>query len=128
MVTQISRGIRVTVSTIYQSDFSAPEKNHHLFSYHVTIENNCDYSVKLMRRHWFIFDSCGHYNEVEGEGVIGEQPELEPGQIYEYESGCNLLTDIGKMNGHYIMQRMFDSSEFMIDIPEFELIAPNRLN
>lgn len=81
-----------------------------------------------MRRQWFIFDSNGTVREVEGEGVVGVQPVIAPGDSYSYVSGCNLKTDIGSMKGRYLMQRSIDNGEFLVDIPEFELIVPFRLN
>jgi len=82
----------------------------------------------LLRRQWFIFDTNGTVREVEGEGVIGLQPVLEPGEIHEYVSGCNLKTTIGKMMGSYLMERMIDGKQFFVEIPEFNLIVPYRQN
>ncbi len=87
-----------------------------------------DYTVKLLRRHWFIFDSNGEHRQVEGEGVIGEQPTLAPGDLYSYESACSLTTEIGKMHGTYLMQRKLDNGQFRVRIPEFFMIVPHRLN
>ena len=81
-----------------------------------------------MRRQWFIFDSNATVREVEGEGVIGVQPVLEPGEVHEYISGCNLKTSIGKMLGSYVMERLVDGKQFHVEIPEFNLIVPYRLN
>ena len=74
MVTEITNGIRISVSTVYQEEFSNPDNLHFIFSYKVIIENENEYAVQLLRRHWFIFDSSGEQSEVEGEGVVGEQP------------------------------------------------------
>ena len=82
----------------------------------------------LLARHWFIFDSNGAKREVEGEGVIGQQPVIEPGQSHEYVSGCNLKTDMGSMKGEYKMSRLIDNSIFNVIIPEFYMIAPYRMN
>ena len=128
MVTQVTKGIKITVTPIFREEFSNAEKNQFLFSYHVVIENNNDYTVQLLRREWNIFDSNGAFSQVEGEGVIGQQPLIEPGDAYEYESACNLKTDIGKMQGTYLMQRKLDGLYFKVEIPEFELIALHRLN
>jgi ApaG protein len=81
-----------------------------------------------MSRHWYIFDSNGAKREVEGEGVVGQQPIIEPGHTHEYVSGCNLKTDVGSMKGEYHMVRMLDNANFNVQIPEFYLIAPYRLN
>ena len=80
MVTQIPEGVRVSVETVYQSEYSNPAQEHFMFAYKITIENLSDYTVQLMRRHWYIFDSNGTLREVEGEGVVGEQPVIEPGE------------------------------------------------
>ena len=81
-----------------------------------------------MRRKWLIFDSNGTQREVEGEGVVGVQPIIEPGETYQYVSGCNLKTEIGSMKGHYEMLRLIDETMFNVDIPEFQLIVPYKLN
>ncbi|WP_219222814.1 Co2+/Mg2+ efflux protein ApaG [Pedobacter antarcticus] len=128
MVTAITEGIKISVVTIYQEEYSNPDKEHYMFAYQITIENLTDYTIQLMRRQWFIFDSNGSRREVEGEGVVGLQPVINPGDTYSYVSGCNLSSDIGTMSGNYQMYRSADDSSFLVDIPEFELIVPYRLN
>lgn len=128
MNTQITDHVKVTVESIYQSEYSNPEQDHYMFAYKVSIENLGDYTVQLLRRHWWIFDSNGSMREVEGEGVVGEQPIIKPGEVHEYVSGCNLNTDMGSMWGHYEMYRDIDQFTFLVKIPKFNLIAPYRLN
>jgi ApaG protein len=128
MVTKITDGVKVTVETIYQPEYSNPMNEHYMFAYKVHIENLTDYSVQLLRRHWHIFDSNGTKREVEGEGVVGQQPVIEPGESHEYVSGCNLKTDMGSMHGTYQMKRIVDEGEFSVNIPEFYLVAPYKLN
>jgi ApaG protein len=128
MVAKITDGVKVTVETIYQPEYSNPVNEHFMFAYKVHIENLSEYSVQLLRRHWQIFDSNGVHREVEGEGVVGQQPVIEPGESHEYVSGCNLKTDMGTMKGLYHMKRIVDNSEFNVNIPEFHLIAPYKLN
>ncbi|MEW6468735.1 MAG: Co2+/Mg2+ efflux protein ApaG [Bacteroidota bacterium] len=128
MITQVTQGIQITVRTFYQDNYSRPGDNHFLFTYRITIENKSDYTVQLLRRHWFIYDSNGEHREVEGEGVVGQQPILMPGDIYEYESACNLNSDMGKMKGTYLMERQVDKLRFYVSIPEFEMVVPSRLN
>jgi len=128
MVTAITQGVKISVDTVFQEEYSNPEKEHFMFAYQITIENLSDYSIQLMRRQWFIFDSNGTQREVEGEGVVGLQPVIEPGDSYSYVSGCNLTTDIGAMSGNYLMHRTADEMDFTVDIPEFQLIVPYRLN
>ena len=128
MVTLLTHGIKISVQTNYQEDYSKPEQQLFLFSYSITIENKSEFVVQLLRRHWYIFDSSGEYREVEGEGVIGETPILYSGDVYKYESTCNLTTEIGKMKGTYLMERKKDKIHFKVQIPDFELIVPHRLN
>ena len=126
--TQVTHGIKISVETKFQSEHSVAEQRHFLFSYRITIENKSDYTVQLLSRHWDIFDSNSEHSEVNGEGVVGEQPVLQSGEIFEYESACGLATDIGKMRGTYLMERKIDKARFHVTIPEFELIVPQRLN
>jgi ApaG protein len=128
MVTIITDGVKVSVETIYQPEYSNPANDHFMFAYKVTIENMGNYAVRLLGRHWYIFDSNGAKREVEGEGVVGQQPVIEPGNSHEYVSGCNLKTDMGSMKGEYQMARLMDNSLFSVQIPEFYLIAPYRMN
>ena len=128
MVTAITDGVKISVETVYQDEYSNPANDHYVFAYRINIENLSDYAIQLKRRQWFIFDSSGVQREVEGEGVIGLQPVIEPGESHSYVSGCNLTTDMGAMNGSYLMSRLFDDTEFTVDIPKFSLIASYRLN
>jgi len=128
MSTIITDGVKVSVETIYQPEYSNPANDHFMFAYKVTIENMSNYAVRLLGRHWYIFDSNGAKREVEGEGVVGQQPVIEPGMAHEYVSGCNLKTDMGSMKGEYTMARLMDNGLFNVQIPEFYLIAPYRLN
>ncbi|KQS41072.1 Co2+/Mg2+ efflux protein ApaG [Pedobacter sp. Leaf194] len=128
MVTAITDGVKVSVETIYQPEYSNPANEHFMFAYRVEISNLSDYPVQLMRRQWFIFDSNSSRREVEGEGVVGLQPVIEPGESHVYVSGCNLKTDMGSMQGKYLMTRLVDDAEFEVDIPEFQLVAPYKLN
>lgn len=128
MVTQITEGVKISVETVFQPEYSNPANDHYMFAYKINIENLTDYSVQLMRRHWYIFDSNGSNREVEGDGVVGVQPVIEPGANHEYVSGCNLKTDMGRMKGVYEMKRLVDDQEFEVQIPEFFMIAPYKLN
>jgi len=128
MDTTTTQGVKVTVTTNYLPDYSSPGQQHFVFAYKINIQNNSEFTVKLLRRHWFIHDTNGIVREVEGEGVVGQQPVLEPGESHEYVSGCNLKTGIGKMRGTYLMERMVDGRQFNVIIPEFVLIVPYKLN
>ena len=126
--TTITDGVKISVETQYQPEYSNPASEHYMFAYKINIENLSDYTVQLMRRRWDIFDSNGTRREVEGEGVVGLQPVIEPGESHEYISGCNLKTDMGSMKGEYQMLRLLDNTLFDAQIPEFYLVAPFKMN
>ena len=126
--TAVTAGVKVSVLIEYQPSYSSPLQEHFVFTYRIRIENNSENTVQLLRRQWLIFDSNATVKEVEGEGVIGVKPVLEPGEVHEYISGCNLKTSIGKMQGTYLMERLIDGKQFHVEIPEFNLIVPYRLN
>ena len=128
MNTLITDGIEISVEAFYQKDYSRPSKKRYVFSYRVRIFNFREDSVQLLRRKWHIFDSAGFIREVEGEGVIGEQPILPPEGSHEYESWCPLNTPIGKMDGSFLMVSLETNETFSVLIPEFRLIAPFKLN
>lgn len=128
MVTQITRGVKISVDTMYQAEFSHPENDHFMFAYKISIENLTDSTIQLVSRRWHIFDSNGSHHEVEGEGVVGLQPVIEPGAFHQYVSGCHLKTEMGTMRGCYFMTSLHDGERFEVEIPTFHLIAPYRLN
>ncbi|MDE3125515.1 MAG: Co2+/Mg2+ efflux protein ApaG [Bacteroidota bacterium] len=128
MVTKISAGIQISVETFYQPDYSNPLAHEHMFAYRITIENLNDFTVQLLKRHWFINDSNGEKREVEGDGVVGVQPIILPGEKYQYVSGCNFKTEIGKMSGYYTMENQFNKQLFTVNIPAFDMIVPAKLN
>ena len=128
MVTEITQGIKVSVETEYQKQYSSPRQYHYVFTYKVIIENQSESTVQLRRRHWFIKDAGYTDREVEGVGVIGVQPVLEPGEFHKYVSGCNLKSGIGKMYGTFEIERVIDGKIFKVAIPEFVMILPERLN
>ncbi|WP_114792092.1 Co2+/Mg2+ efflux protein ApaG [Niabella yanshanensis] len=128
MSSMISAGIMVNVEVFYQPEYSNPLQHEYMFAYRITLENYNSHPVKLLRRHWNIFDSNGVYREVEGEGVVGVQPVLQAGESYQYMSGCNLSTDMGKMKGVYEMENLDLRKKFQVLIPEFEMIVPAKAN
>ena len=128
MVTEITEGVKVTVETEYQPYYSSPSQYHYVFTYRIGIENKSDFTLQLLKRHWFIHDAGFVRREVNGDGVVGQQPVLEPGQYHQYVSGCNLKSGIGKMVGSYLMERVVDGVKFSVKIPEFTLVSPQRLN
>lgn len=126
MTTAITKGIKVSVQPKFEG-FSMPLKKF-VFSYEVTIENTSTETVQLLRRHWFIFDSTGSKNEVEGEGVIGQQPTLAPNESHQYSSWSPIYTEIGYMHGTFLMKRLRDNHLFKVTVPKFEFITPYRLS
>ena len=123
MVIAVTSGIQVSVEVTYQSEFSSPHQHHFVFTYKVTIENKSSQTVQLLRRRWEIFDAAETKKVIEGDGVVGQQPILEPGESHSYVSGCNLKSGLGKMTGVYGMEKLFDGTKFDVTIPEFQMIA-----
>ena len=118
-----TRGITVRVSVSYLPEQSEPERGRWFWAYHVRLENGGDASVQLLTRRWNITDGRGAQHTVEGEGVVGEQPLIEPGASFDYVSGCPLATPTGSMQGSYQMIGE-DGEPFEVAIPKFSLIAP----
>ncbi len=119
--------VSVLVEPIYLEDHSDPMEDSYLWAYKVKIKNNGHEKVKLISRHWKIFDSNGNFREVRGKGVVGEQPTIEPGDEFEYTSCTPLKTSSGLMHGSYQMQS-FDGQKFEVVIPAFSLDIPNNQN
>lgn len=128
MVTAITQGIKISVETFFQQDDSFRNSTEYVFAYRITIENKSETTIQLRRRHWYIFDATGLWREVEGEGVVGEQPVIEPGGMHQYVSGCHLQSPVGKMYGTYLLERTSDAFLFDVAIPEFKMVAPFLLN
>ena len=123
MVSAITKGIQVSVETTYQPDFSNPQQHHYVFTYKVRIENKSNHTVQLLRRRWEIYDATESRKIVEGDGVVGQQPILEPGESHTYVSGCNLKSGIGKMRGSFTLEKLMDGKLLEIVLPEFQLIS-----
>jgi ApaG protein len=128
MTSMISEGVEVSVETFYQPDYSNPQNAEYMFAYRITLDNHNAFAVKLISRHWYIFDSNGEHREVEGEGVVGVQPSIQPGESYQYVSGCNLRSEMGKMYGTYQMENLHSKQLFDVQIPSFEMMAPFKGN
>lgn len=128
MISKITEGIEVNVEVFYQPDYSSPLKHEFMFAYRITLENLNNFSVQLLNRNWKIFDSNGEYREVEGEGVVGIQPIIHPNEKFQYVSGCNLKTEMGKMQGVYQFISLDNQQKFLVKIPEFALFAPQKNN
>jgi ApaG protein len=130
MYSQSTRAITVSVEPIYLEDQSNPEENHFVWAYRVKIENGGAETVQLLRRHWKITDAMGRMQEVEGPGVVGETPVLQPGESFEYTSGTPLPTASGIMVGTYQVETE-QGETFDVNIPAFSLDSPyqdTRLN
>jgi ApaG protein len=128
MVFKVTEGVRISVEQFYQPDYSNPIQGEYMFAYRISIENNNSFPVQLLRRQWFIIDSNTEKREVEGEGVIGVQPIISPGEQYQYISGCNLKSELGKMYGSYLMENIMTKQQFRVNIPVFQMEAPCKRN
>jgi len=118
-----TNGVVVRVSVSFLPEQSEPERGRWFWAYHIRIENASDRSVQLLTRHWIITDGRGARHSVEGEGVIGEQPMIAPGESFDYVSGCPLATPTGSMVGSYHMLGE-EGAGFDVAIPRFSLLAP----
>jgi ApaG protein len=128
MVTEITEGVRVSVETEYQPEYSSPSQYHYVFTYRVTIENNSSRTIQILSREWNIKDAGYMTRHIAGEGVVGQQPIIEPGKSHQYVSGCNLKSGIGSMDGNYTAERLVDGKQINVTIPKFEMVAPFKLN
>lgn len=116
--------VSVTVMPVYIDERSNPAASQYFWAYRVAIENNSDQTLQLLTRYWHITDSNGHVEEVSGDGVIGEQPIMKPGENFSYTSGCPLQTPSGIMVGHYMMQNEIGKM-LKVEIPAFPLDLPD---
>ena len=128
MVSQITRGIKISVLTSFEGTYFKNYKIHFAFTYHVSIENQSKDSVQLNSRHWEIYDALNTPEAVDGEGVIGKKPVIKPGENYTYSSGCLLSSPIGAMRGYFNMVNFTSTKSFKVEIPAFKLSAPFALN
>ena len=128
MVTQITRGIKVSIKTSFEGTYYKESKLHYAFEYIVKIENQSKELVQLNSRHWNILDSLNDDETVDGEGVIGKKPVLKPGEVHTYSSGCLLASPYGAMYGFYRMINLNSTKNFNVVIPTFKFSAPFALN
>ncbi len=122
---QSTEGIRVRVEPIYSLAESDPAEDTFVFTYRIELENEGSVAARLLFRHWLIHDSAGEDTEVEGEGVVGQQPSLDPGDAHRYRSFCVLRSPAGYMEGYYTFERP-DGERFQVVVPRFALMAPVR--
>lgn len=122
----VTEGVRVSVRAFYLADQSEPDRGHFVWAYKVAIANEGRRTVQLLKRTWMITDAMGRTQRVHGEGVIGEQPVLEPGESFEYTSGTPLSTPSGFMRGTYHMVATASGEPFDVAIPSFSLDSPHQ--
>ncbi len=127
MEAKLDYSINVSARSFYLQEQSSPEQDRYVFAYVITIRNEGTVAAKLLTRHWIITDANGRVEEVRGDGVVGEQPHLRPGEGFQYTSGAVLPTSVGSMRGSYQM-RADDGLEFEADIPAFTLAVPRALH
>ncbi len=128
MVSAITQGIKVSVESKYEAEHSDPTKDSYVHSYRITIDNNSDRTVQLLRRHWIIIDALLNIKQVKGDGVIGEQPVLYPGASHSYSSWTPINTTLGKMFGSYQMIDINTSNEIEVSVPAFILSTDGLRN
>jgi ApaG protein len=128
MIQQVTKGIKISISSNFEGKRYQNLRIYHAFSYSITIENQSSDTVQLLSRHWNIYDALNNTEIVKGEGVIGQKPILKPTQKYTYTSHCLLTSAIGSMNGFYNMVNFSSSKEFKVQIPTFQLMVPATFN
>jgi ApaG protein len=128
MITGVTSGVKISVESLYRKDLSNVETGLYFFNYRIVIENKNPFEVQLKSRYWYIFDSLNPAREVEGDGVVGEQPVLSAGQKHVYVSGCDLHSEIGYMQGHYVFERKDTGEQFKVSVPKFNLFAKTKMN
>lgn len=123
-----THGVNINVKVAYHTISNFDGKPGYVFIYHIVISNNNSFTIQLRSRKWFIFDSEGSTRIVEGEGVVGLQPIIQPNQSFEYSSFCNLNTQLGNMYGSYFLENLDEKTLFEVTIPAFELATPGIMN
>jgi ApaG protein len=127
MSEQTVHAIEVTVQSRFVEEQSEPARDHYVFAYTITVRNAGKVGARLLSRHWLITDGNGEVEEVRGDGVVGQQPWISPGEGFEYTSGAILKTDVGSMRGSYHLQAE-DGTGFDAEIPAFTLSIPRVLH
>ena len=128
MITQVTKGIKISVDTSFEGTFFKNYKMHFAFGYTITIENQSKDAVQLTSRHWKIYDALKDIEVLDGEGVIGKKPVIRPGESHTYSSGCLLASPIGAMKGYFNMVNFSSTEKFRVYVPIFRLNAPFSLN
>ena len=128
MIQQITKGIKISVETDYEGSFIKDNITHYAFTYRIEIENQGKSSVQLLTRHWKIIEALNKTQYVNGNGVVGKKPVINPGEVHKYKSGCLLTSAMGAMKGAYIMIDFTSTKKFNVEIPPFKLSASFVLN
>ncbi len=128
MSIEITNGVKVSVKVIFNARFSTIKENRYIYNYTIKITNESNYPMKLWEREWYIFDTLDFPRIVKGDGVVGEQPTIEPGDSYTYTSSCDLQSTLGKMEGNYMFENMITNKKLKVKIPTFILMYPYLLN
>ena len=128
MIQQITKGIKVSVSTNFEGNFMNYNTVSYAFSYKINIENNSKDTVQLLTRHWKIIESNHKTKYINGKGVLGQTPIVKPGESHIYSSGCLITSSIGLMSGTYTMINFSNTNKFIVKIPSFKLNVPFVLN
>ena len=128
MINHVTKGIKISVNTIFDGSYFKNYTLNYSFSYTITITNQSKNTVQLKSRHWRILDSLNNDIIIDGEGVIGEKPTIGPGDSFVYSSGCLITSPVGAMRGFYNMININSGKKFRAYIPTFKLNAPQALN
>lgn len=128
MVTKLTEGVCISVLSSYRGEEVQANNVVYAFTYKIKIENLSKHPIQLLSRFWEIVESSGIVKIVEGEGVIGQQPLLYPGESFEYTSGSLIQSELGKMSGHYVFENKFNKEIFQVIIPTFHLVLPRKMN
>lgn len=128
MVTRLTSGIKISVESSYKGRYVSSDGPLWVFHYNISITNQGPNPVKLLRRKWYLWDSNAAPINIEGDGVVGLQPEIPRGGSHAYQSGCHLKSGVGFMRGSYQMLDLLTNSTFEVEIPLFHLLAPQILN
>ncbi len=128
MKNKIISSVKIHVQTWYRSDLSNPEENQYFYNYRIQIENKGNEPIQLLHRHWMVEQLIYGIQHVDGPGVVGEQPLIEPGALFKYVSGCEFWMPIGQMSGFYTFQNLETEQLFSVPIPLFTLEFPPCLS
>ena len=128
MISKVTQGVKIGVTTRYEKGFSSDTQREYLFSYSIFIENFNDFPIQLLKRHWKITDAVGMIRVIDGPGVIGKQPIIASFENYNYQSACDFNTPLGTMEGNYLFRNLDSGKLFKVEIPKFVMVTEQKLN